>query len=157
MQGLRQYILSVCAAAIICAVVQTLVQKKGSAASLTKVLTGLFMMFVIAAPFAGFRMGDLSSWLEDYRLSALDAVQQGEQISANAFSARIKHQAEEYILSKAEAMQVALRAEVTVSADPMPVPVKVRLSGSISPYAKLRLQEIIQEDLGIPKENQIWT
>ena len=39
----------------------------------------------------------------------------------------------------------------------IPIPIKVRLSGKASPYAKGQLQQIITEELGIEKENQIWT
>jgi hypothetical protein len=46
---------------------------------------------------------------------------------------------------------------VTLSDELPPVPVEVRLSGDISPYIKTRLQSILEDDLGISKENQIWT
>jgi hypothetical protein len=60
-------------------------------------------------------------------------------------------------LDKAQALNTALEVEVTLSDDEIPIPVKVRLSGKVSPYAKGRLQQIISEELGIERENQIWT
>ena len=51
----------------------------------------------------------------------------------------------------------AVTVEVTLSQDDPPVPEYVEIFGEISPYIKLRLEELIQEELNIAKENQRWT
>ena len=43
-----------------------------------------------------------------------------------------------------------------LSQDEIPVPSTVRLQGSISPYARQSLQQWLQDDIGVPKEHQIW-
>ena len=63
----------------------------------------------------------------------------------------IKQRTQAYILDKAQALNTVLEVEVTLSDDDIPVPLKVRLKGKISPYAKGRLQATIAEDLGIEK------
>ena len=86
-----------------------------------------------------------------------DAVAEGEQQTKTALARLIKQRTCAYILDKAQALNVALEVEVTLSDDDIPVPEAVRLKGKVSPYAKGRLQTIIAEDLGIEKERQTWT
>ena len=65
--------------------------------------------------------------------------------------------AEAYILEIAGQLSASVTVEVSVGGDSIPVPQSVRLDGAVTPYAKSRLQTIISEELGISKENQIWT
>ena len=68
----------------------------------------------------------------------------------------IKGETEAYILDKAASLGVELEVDVLLE-DMYPMaPKTVRLSGSVSPYVRNRLQNIIAEELGISKENQIW-
>ena len=67
----------------------------------------------------------------------------------------IKAETEAYILDKASQLNVELSVEVTI--DEENIPTAVTLSGEVSPYARRQLQEIIESDLGIAKENQRWT
>ena len=69
----------------------------------------------------------------------------------------IKERTQSYILDKAQSLNAVLDVEVTLSDDEIPVPVKVCITGKVSPYARGRLENLIIEDLGIEKENQIWT
>jgi hypothetical protein len=69
----------------------------------------------------------------------------------------IKHRTAAYILQRAQELHVHLDIEVVLSADDIPVPEKVFLSGTVAPFAKKQLQQIIEQDLGIAKECQIWT
>ena len=43
-----------------------------------------------------------------------------------------------------------------MSRDSIPVPTAVTLYGSAAPYLKLKLEEILQEELNIAKENLVW-
>lgn len=157
MDGLRQYLLSVTAAALVCAVVQKLLSKKGTAASIGKMLTGLFLAFTVISPFARLEIGSLSDITKGFESDAADAVAAGQSSTRNAIAQGIITRTQAYILDKAAELNVELTVEVTVSDDDIPVPVKVRLSGDVSPYAKQRLQTIISDDLSIAKEDQIWT
>ena len=77
---------------------------------------------------------------------AMDAYRQGIIIRT-----------ESYILEKAKALNCDLQVEVILSSDATPVPEQVRISGSISPYAKQAISTMLTEDLGIDREAQIWT
>ena len=69
----------------------------------------------------------------------------------------IKTETEAYILDKAAQFDLQLDVQVALTDDVMPVPESVQLTGSVSPYVKSRLQILISNDLGIPKEQQLWT
>jgi len=61
-----------------------------------------------------------------------------------------------YILEKAETFGAELTVEVMLDDSSIPVPSGVRIRGNISPYNREKLGSIIQRDLGIPTEAQIW-
>lgn len=157
MEDLRNYLLSVFSAAIVCAIIMRLMGKKGTHAALTKLIAGLFLAFTVIYPIADIRIGDLSDLTSSYSDSASQAAAAGQSLTRENIAASIKAQTEAYILDKATALNTHLEVVVTLSEDDIPCPKAVRLAGSVSPYAKAQLQMIIAEDLGIAKESQIWT
>jgi len=156
MEQFGAYILSVTAAALVGTVATRLLRDHGLAAQLGKVLVGVFLLLSLLRPLMGKALPDLSQWRYDYTQAAQEAVALGEMTAKNALVQRIKDQTEAYILNKAASLQAKLQVEVVLSDDPIPVPVGVKLSGQISPYAKSQLQRLLQQELGIAKENQQW-
>jgi hypothetical protein len=69
---------------------------------------------------------------------------------------RIIQQTQAYILDKARSLDAELTVEVFLGDGTIPVPIGVRLEGNISPYARKLLSQMLQDDLGIPAEEQIW-
>ena len=53
-------------------------------------------------------------------------------------------------------MGLQLQAEVSVSETEEPVPWAVVLSGEVKPDQKRRLEAILEQELGIARENQQW-
>lgn len=157
MQPIAEYLLSVTGAAIISAVILRLLEGKGSAASIAKMLTGIFMAVTVIGPITQVRLSDALELLPDISADAQAAVSEGEASAKNALAESISSQLEAYILDKAAQLGVTLTVEVELSDDIIPTPARVRLKGNVSPYAKTRLQDILRSDLGIDKENQIWT
>lgn len=157
MAAISEYILSVAGAAIVCAVVLRLLDGKGSAVGIAKMVTGIFMALTVITPITQVRLSDALNLLPDISDDGRAAVAQGEASAKKALAESISAQAEAYILDKAAQLGVTLSVEVELSEDAIPVPVGVRLQGNISPYAKSRLQRILTEDLGIDREDQIWT
>ena len=155
MEALREYLLSVTAAAIVCALVRRLLAGKGSAETMGKILAGIFMALTVLSPLTQLRLPQLSEL--PFSADAQQAVQAGEESARKALAERITAGAEAYILEKAAAMQATLTVKVELSSDPIPVPLRVYLQGNIAPYAKQKLQTMIRQDLGIDKENQVWT
>ena len=157
MAAIAEYLLSVTGAAMVSAVVLRLLEGKGSAAALGKMLTGIFLALTVIGPITQVRLSDVAQLLPDISVDAQAAVAQGEAAAKNALAESISNQLEAYILDKAAQLGVTLTVEVELSEDTIPVPVRIRLQGNISPYAKTRLQSIIRDDLGLDKEKQIWT
>ena len=139
MEGLRQYVISVTTAAIVCGML-TAMLKKGAMQSLVKLL-------LKALP------QDLGP---DYQ-EASGAAQEGERYARNSIAEIIKEQTEAYILDKAAELGLSLEAEVFLSGDEIPVPVSVRITGQASEIERRRMEMILEKDLGIAKENQTWT
>lgn len=157
MLAISQYIRSITGAALISAVVLRLLEGKGSAAAVGKILVGIFMALTVIGPIAQVEITDFWDLLPNVSLDADLAAADGEAHAKNALAQGISDRVEAYILDKAAQMDVSLTVQVELSEDTIPVPIKVWLQGNISPYAKSKLQSIIREDLGIDKENQIWT
>ena len=157
MHAIGEYLLSVTGGAIICSVVLRLLDGKGSAATIGKMVTGIFMALTVIGPIAQVRLSDGLELLPHITADAQAAVAQGKEFSKNALAESISTQLEAYILDRAKGLGVTLTVEVELSDDTIPVPVRVKLRGNIAPYTKSRLQQILQDELGIDKENQIWT
>ena len=157
MDAIREYLLTVALAAIICAVIKRLLDRKGIPAAIARLLTGIFMTVTVLSPLTGISLGGLSDMTGDFRIRAEQAVQSGKKLTADSMRKDIMEQTRAYILDKAEDMGAQIDVQVTLSDDYYPVPKQVTISGSIGPYAKKRLQSILREDLGVPEEYQIWT
>ena len=152
----RQYILSVTAAAIISGILQRFCSGKGSAGAIIKMLSGIFLLYALVMPLTDLSFSKFHNIAADFREEAQQAVTEGEILGNKALREYISDQVAAYILDKAEQYNATLNITVILSEDLMPVPTQVRIMGRISPYGKLRLQDIIESDLGISKEQQIW-
>lgn len=157
MDMIRQYLLSILSAALVSAVVMHLLEGRGTSATLAKLIAGLFLAFTVIYPVADIQIGDLSDLTASYSDAANKAVQSGSELAGEAIARSIKAKTEAYILDKATALNTLLEVEVTLTGDDIPCPKTVRLAGNISPYAKAQLQRIIEDDIGIAKEYQLWT
>lgn len=156
MEDIRAYIFSITAAAIICGCLTNLLGSKGAASAVTRLIAGAFLAVTVLPPVGTLALDNLQEYWNTFGQDASDAVNTGIQQSHNAATEIIKSQTEAYILDKAAQLEAAIDVIVTLSDDELPAPVAVQLSGSVSPYAKVQLQSMIANDLGIPEENQIW-
>ncbi len=157
MQAVGEYLLSIIGVSIICAVFLRLLEGKGSAASVARMVTGILLMLTIMNPLSRLHLSDLLDLVPAISVDAEIAVEEGQQSAQSAMAECISTKLEAYILEKAEKLGADLLVEVELTQDAIPIPCLVRLQGNISPYAKAQLQRILWQDLGIEKEKQIWT
>lgn len=151
-----QYIISVVAAALLCGLLTGFMKDCG-VKKLLKLLCGIFLTFTVIHPIAEFSIPELPDLGNIYE-EAEEAVEEGKRFTEDSITDIITAQSEAYILDKAKVMEVFLTVEVaTSSVDGFPVPESVVLEGEISPEKKRLLSQIITDELGIPKENQVWT
>lgn len=154
---MKEYLTGIIAAAMICAIVVRFAGNKGTGGVLIKLIAGLFLAFTIIVPIAGVDLRDLVDFTVDFSEEGKLAALEGQEASRETIAAGIKTASEAYILDKAAALDAVLKVEVTLSKEDIPHPESVHLSGNVSPFAKSTLQDLISRELGIDKENQIWT
>lgn len=157
MKELGAYILSISAAAMILGILQTLFDKKSCNAQLLRLIGGLFLTFTIIAPAADINFDSVFDIHQDFLAQGDLISAQGHEIAQGQRLDIIKENCEAYILDKAMSYQTELCADVTLSQNAVPVPVAVHLSGNVSPYVKSAMQTWLSNEMGIPRENQIWT
>lgn len=153
MEAVRQYIISVVAAALLCGIVTGLMPG-GQASQIIKMVCGLFLAYTVLQGLTGLDIR-FPDWESFAATDARQAAAMGESLGEEAQAQVIKEQTRAYILDKATALGLTLEVEVTL--DEEKIPREVTIKGQASPYERQRLQSIIALELGISKENQQWT
>lgn len=149
-----RYVLSLVAAALIAGMLQSLV-KEGSCGRVMKILCGLFLVVTALKPLKKLDFPDPEKWMAALDAEADAAVREGEAAYAKDYAAVISDRLEEYILDKAAQLGLDVSVELTVSPEGIPDAVTIR--GSPGALQKARLEAVIIQDLGIPKEKQRWS
>ena len=156
MTDLRQYLLSIIVMAVICGVITGIFKNKSTYGSIIQLLAGLAMLIVLISPVKNIKLSNMISFPDSFTEYAKEYTQQGIQESVRAKGDIIKAQTEAYILDKAASMNTIISVSVVVSEESIPKPIFVTLKGDASPYKKQVLENDIEKQLGIAKENQIW-
>ena len=157
MGSVGAYLLSVSTAAMLCGLVRYFLGKKGTSAAVGNMVAGVFLLVTIISPLTNLNELSWESIVDSWQEEAADAAALGSSEAKKAQDAIIKQQLEAYILDKATEYRADLQVEITLSKTGVTVPVAVSLRGAVAPYAKQQLQAILENDLGISKENQQWT
>lgn len=157
MEELGKYILSVAASAIIVGILSSVIDPKSGTGALVKLVGGLCLTVAVIRPVVNFDFDALLAYSEDFSTEGESAAAAGQDLAREAMGDIIKSETEAYILDKAGLYRADLKVEVNLSDDLIPVPVGVTIRGDISPYGKSQMQSLIESELNIPKENQVWT
>lgn len=156
MDSIRQYILGIVAASVLCSIIIRLVNAKTANATLIKTICSIALTICIISPLVGFDLLDTVKYdINDY----LD----GETYATDSFSTTqkqiqtvIKERTQAYVLEKAKSYDCDLHIDITISKEAPYKPISAHASGQISPAVKQKLQQIMEADLGIPRERQLW-
>lgn len=154
METVRDYLLSITAAALVCGCINSLAAGNGTISKILKLLCGLFLAASVIKPVVDIKITDVYRFTDQLALDANYAVSDGEQMAMDEMKRIIKEKTETYILDKAKTLGADLNVEVILDGV---VPVGVMLTGDISPYAKVNLCETISQELGIPLKEQVWS
>lgn len=149
------YVLTVFSAALICGILNGLM-KDTFCKSQIRLLTSLFLTITIISPLLHMDFSLPTDFDDSIFLEAEAVASEGAAVSGKEILEVIKTGAEAYILTKAEALNAEITAEVAIREGDQPVPESVILHGNVSDGVRKILTEIIAKDLGIAKENQIW-
>ncbi len=117
-------------------------------------VTGIFLLATGLRPFGIFEFSQWDNPIERYRGQAEHIAMQAQQDAQSQLEAQIQGQTQEYILDKANTLGMSL--EIQVELDDRFLPWQVTLKGPVSPYARQQLKEVLEEELGIPEERQVW-
>lgn len=156
MDAFGGYILSVASAAVIVGVLCSLGDSKSTQGVLIRMIGGLFLAFTVIAPVADLNFDVIDDFAGEFADDGDLAASAGENLAQEAMGEFILEETQAYILDKANSYGAALSVSVTLSSGEPQVPEFVELRGGVSPYVRRQLQQIIEEDIGIPKENQSW-
>lgn len=157
MEGIRRYLFSLAAAALLCAMVKSLVPK-GKMERVVSTLCGVFLAMAALSPLARWELPDFAAQLSRVQIAAEEARTGVEIRNREALAAIIKEKTRAYIWDKACAL--GLEAEITVTVetkDGCPYPSAVRINGPCTAAQRQALTRYIEENLAIGKERQLWT
>ena len=142
---MKSYVLSVVAAAIVCAMIQVLLGRKSAIGRIAQLLSGILMAITVIAPLGRISFQGISEYWDDV-----------SSMAENQMRDIIKSQCEAYILDKANRMGLQISVEVELDDINGNIPCAIAIKGAASPYTKEQLASYIEETLGIAKENQKW-
>ena len=154
MGGLKNYLIAVCSAAILCAILQRIVGKGKIGNGTVRLLSGLFVAICIIAPWKDFSFEDLDMYNPFTSQQAGIYADTGKQMTQKQIQAIIIEKTEAYVLEKANQMRVQVEVRVELSEES--IPLKTVISGELSPEDKEELSVFLLRDLGIQKEMQVW-
>ena len=156
MDGIRQYLLSVIAAAIISGIAVSFIRKKGTLSAMVKLICGLFMVITVISPLANIDLTDFGDFTAGISLDAQAAVDTGEALADQQLRVNITEQTQAYIQKRAQELGADVTVDVELTGGDPPIPSAVLIVGSVSPYVKRVLSEYIENNLAIPEEKQVW-
>jgi len=157
MQAVREYLLQVTAAAVVCGIVTSLIGKNNTLGKVIQMLAGFFMALAVVGPWVNLRLDNIKDITSGFSDSADAFAEAGEASAKEAMAKIIKEKTEAYILDKAKKLGAELTVAVTLDEQDHCAPCAVTISGSVSPYARQVLSDLLEEDLGISTEDQKWT
>lgn len=156
MIGLREYLLTVIAAGVVCSIAKHLAGEKSTVGKITKVVSGIFLTVTVLSPIKEFQLADVEGLLDDYRIVASETAQFGADMANDAIGDIIKEKTEAYILEEAKKMDIDISVEVKLCDSDPPEPDQVIITGIVSPYKKNVMSQYISDNLGISREKQKW-
>ena len=148
-----RYVLSLITAALLGGIITGMLPG-GSCGKLLKLLCGVFLLAAVLRPLGELELPDLELWLSQQDLDAQAAVADGLDFAQAQKRQVISQRLEAYILDKAAELGMDIVVELTL--DKTHCPQAALLTGSVSQSQRERLGEILETELGIPKECQHW-
>lgn len=156
MNDLRDYLWGIVAAALLCGIACTLGPQNGLLKQVMKLMTGMLIVLAVLHPWVNISLDDLFGWSELITSQGEAFVAQGADLGTQAYLDGITKRVEAYILDEAGRLGAQVEVQVELSDGELPLPVRVAVSGSLSPYAKGQLERLLTQDLGINREEIQW-
>lgn len=151
-----RYLLAVCAACILTALLQAAAPGAAAGRSL-KLAGGLLILLVVIGPVAGVRAESLSALVREAERLLPEVRETGTDDSEGRISELITQRCTAYIWDKAAELGMTVEAEVRLTDQGgWPCPSGVVLRGQWTAAQQQALSAVLENDLGIPREEQEW-
>lgn len=156
MEFIRTWILTITSSAMVIAAAEALMPQ-GAVKKAGRLTGGLILVLGLLQPLVSLDYEDLWDLAESLPAGAISQ----EEWSASALDPMkgiIEEELAAYIVDKGESLGAACQAQVTCEAgeEGIPIPRRVTVSGSFDEARKEALIQSITQDLGIPREYQIY-
>lgn len=153
MTFLRSWLLGVVACAVLVSLAGQLTDG-GTMKKIVRFAGGMLLMLAMLRPLLRLDLAVLDVDLASYREAVSQLELELAQRQEDALSARIATETGAYIEDKADELGLSVRAAVrTEEVDGVPLPVSVTLCGE----ENAALADCIERELGIAKEDQLWS
>ena len=119
MEAIRDYILTIISAAILCAILTSIVGKSADA-PIWKLVCGIFLCFCAARPLTQISLEPLATFPDALLEQAQSAAAMGEELYKEARLESIKQESEAYILDKAQSLQLDLFVRIHLTDSGLP-------------------------------------
>ena len=157
MEKIREYLIGVVVAALLCGIFTSLAGTKGTIGASVKLMASILMLLSVIRPWTNISLNGFLHFGDGFTQEATDYVASGQCMALESYRQSIISQTQAYILDEAKALGCNIQVEVFLTEDNPPVPMRVQVTGEVSPYARRTLTNFIAERLGIGQEDQIWT
>lgn len=156
MSGLRSYFLHVTAACLLVNLALGLLPK-GKLQKPLRFCGSLVILLAVVAPILRLESADFARGFVSWRADTTSLRQELEEESQTMLEQRIKRECEAYVWDKATALGLTVEIELGYGKDAAyPYPVSAVVTGQYTHEQKARFQAILEEELGIAKERQVW-
>lgn len=149
----KMHLISIIVSALICSIISQLIANE-KRKSLIHMISGTILAISILYPLSGIRLNDLLMMPFPEKNSAEYYIAEGKKTALEAQERFIKEACEAYVLNEAQAPESKVMVKFTLNTDL--IPVFAELIGEVDTDMQVRLENILAEDLDIPKENQKW-
>ena len=151
----RQWLLGVACTALVMAVADSLAPE-GSVKRVCRMAGGLALLLAAVGPFIRLDSGMLTDMLEGYRAQVQSYEETLEEQNILFYQTIIEENTAAYIVDKAEELGIFCQAEVTFSYDEdgVPCPWEVTARGEWTDEARVTLERLLEDDLGVPIQRQ---
>ena len=149
---MRDYLTGIVAACMIAVLAGALTGKNKP---IVRLVSGLMVLIVTAAPLLKLSTGRLERLFSDLRVEGY-SPEETETRRRALLKEQIEHSAELYIEQQADALGFQITARVTATSEEYPKPEHVLLLGSCNGELLRQLREKIVQDLGVSEKEVEW-
>ena len=149
---MKAYLMKVICAALVCALAESL-GGDGPGKAARRLVGGLFLVLAVLSPLGNMDLPRLD--LDSLHREAESVTAQGTALAEQERLKVISDACEAYIWNKAAEMGMEL--QVRVELDRQGLPVRAELRGLASPLERQELTQVIVRELGLEKEDVLWT